>query len=114
MRKWKRGVIALIVLFLTGVVNYYMKEFWSGLAFIISGLYGVGLIVLFLFQRWSKERAKLKIEEKVVKTKVIAVYECGHCKTQYTKSQTCPKCGSPYRRTVEEKIEEETVEKWKT
>ena len=118
MRKWKRGVIALIVFFLAGALQLntedFTLKFLSGLVFIFSGLYGVGLVVLFLFQRWSKERSKLKIEEKIVKTKIVTLYECGHCKTQYSNSQTCPQCGSPYRKIVEEKTEEETVEKWKT
>ena len=120
MRKWKRGVIALIALFPTGAINYTAEDYTvkalSGFAFVFSGLYGLGLIGLFLFQKmekWSKEKSKLKIEERVVKTRVVIVYECGHCKMQYSNAQTCPQCGSPYRKTVAEKTEEETVEKWK-
>ena len=126
MRKWKQGVIAVLLFFFSlafmavaaennltstlGVLSFFVMMF--------SMLYALGLVVFFVFQMihgWSKKRwAKLKIEEKVVKTKVVTVYECGHCKMKYSNSQTCPQCGSPYRKTVEEKIEEETVEKWKT
>jgi len=126
VRKWKQGVIAVLLFFfslaLIGVsAESNLMSTLGVLSFVVmmfSTLYALGLVVFFVFQqtlRWSKRRwAKLKIEEKVVKTKVITVYECGHCKMQYSNSQTCPHCGSPYRKTLKEKTEEETVEKWKT
>ena len=119
VRKWKRGVIALVVFF-SALALVTMGNLTVGVlsvfAMFFSFLYAVGLVVLFTFQqisRWSKERSKLGVEEKVVKTKTTTVYECGHCKKQYSDSQVCPQCGSPYRKTVEEKSEEKRVEKWK-
>jgi len=115
-----RGTIALVVFFVamavvTAADNYTVKALAS-FAFLLSLLYAFGLVFVFLFQRmrgWSREKSMLKIEEKVVKTKTVTLYECGHCKAQYSNAQTCPNCGSPYRKTLVEKTEEETVEKWK-
>ena len=125
MRKWKQGVIASVVFFialaLVAVSGYTENLILGVLSFLVmmfSMIYALGLVVFFIFQMihgWSRKRwSKLRIEEKVVKTKIVTLYECGNCKTQYSNSQTCPQCGSPYRKTVVEKTEEETVERWKT
>ena len=121
MRKWKQGVIALVIFFVAfPFVTVTGNEAVSILAvslLFLSAIYAVLLVVAFTIQQthgWMKKRySKLEIEEKVVKTKLRTIYECGHCRAHYSDSQTCPQCGSPYRKTIEEKTEEETVEKWK-
>jgi uncharacterized cupredoxin-like copper-binding protein len=121
MRKWKQGVIALLIFFvavalMTATENLTLRTV-SLFAMFFSILYAVGLVLFFIFQPihgWAKKRwAKLKIEEKVVKTKIVTIYECSHCKMQYSDSSICPNCGSPHRKTIE-KTEEEKIEKWKT
>jgi len=119
MRKWKQGLIALVVFFVAAPLTYITgNPTVSIIAVVIllfSMAYMIFLVVFFLIQRWAeKGKGKPMMEERIVKTKITTMYECGHCKTQYTNSQTCPQCGSPYRRTIDEKTEEEVVEKWKT
>lgn len=119
MRKWKQGVIAVLV-FLVSLALVATGDLILGALSVIamgfSMIYAVGLVVLFVFQqiyRRSRKESKPKIEETAVKPKTVTVYECGHCKNQYSNSETCPLCGSPYRKIVEERTKEEKVEKWK-
>ncbi len=114
VRKYKQGLIVLIVIFIlaplitaTGNETVSTVSVWGSL---LALTYGLFLIFFFTIQ----QRSKLGIQEKVITTKTNTVYECGHCKSQYFNSLRCPQCGSPYRRVLDEKTEEETVEKWKT
>ncbi len=129
MRKWKQGVIAVVLFFVSvaviGITADLEANNQSALTivfvviFFFSLAYAAGLVVFFVFGQffgWSKRRfgaRELGIEEKVIKTKKVAMYECGNCKMLYSDSQNCPQCGSPYRRVVEQKTEEEIMEKWK-
>jgi hypothetical protein len=80
------------------------------LAWLFTFLYAPFLVAVFSFQRirnWNKKRRGL--EESVGKTTTVTVYECGHCKKEYTNAEYCPHCRSPYRRIVKETIEREPL-----
>ncbi len=130
MRKWKQGVVAAVLFFVSFAVvgittadgetdNLSTLTIVFVVILLFSFAYAAGLVVFFVFGQffgWSKRRfgaRQLGIEEKVVKTKKLAMYECGNCKMLYSDSQNCPHCGSPYHRVVEQKTEEEIMEKWK-
>ncbi len=121
MRKWKKGAIASAVLFTCLISDAYFPEIEvvqtvSAFGGLLSSFILIGLVFVFVLQLggvWPKRFSPLSVQEKIVKTKIVGIYECAHCMRQYSDSQICPHCGSPYRRTLKETTEEEIIEKWK-
>lgn len=119
VRKWKQGVVALVVFFvslaLVATGDLTLGAI-SVIALIFSAIYAVGLAVVFIFQQilgQLRKGSKPMVEETAAKPRIVTVYECGHCRNQYSNSETCPLCGSPYRKIIEERTKQERVEKWR-
>ena len=119
VRKWRQGVVAVLVFFvslaLVATGDLTLGAI-SVIAMVFSMIYAVGLVIVFIFQqiyRRSRKGSKPMVEETAVKPRAVTIYECGHCKNHYSNSETCPLCGSPYRKIVEEPTKKERVEKWK-
>ncbi len=120
LRKWKQGLILLIVFFAAfPLITISHNSVVSGFAIfllVFSAAYAVVLVSFFFVQQTQrgvrKRFGKLSVEEKLVKTRIMILYECSNCMRRYVDSDACPYCGSPYRRTVRETSQEETVEKW--
>ncbi len=120
MRKWILGTISLAIIAVSTIVITFAEDYSIDTIAITIMLFcivfGLGLIVSFMYPRilgWTKSNfSKLSVEERLVRTRVITIYECGNCQRQYNNIQVCPFCGSPYRRTVKETTEQEITEKW--
>ncbi len=118
MKEWLQGVIAIAVsvIGLVLLMFGYLADNWplAALSFVamsLAILYGLGLMITLAIRGEKKAQEK---QQPVLRTKTTTVYECGKCKRQYINSQTCPYCGSPYRRTIKETTERDTLESSRT
>ncbi len=111
LRRWKQGVIAFVASFLAlALLSLIRVNISLKLQDIVIPVLPV-FFAMYIFPtiyRWLRDRRERPIvPDRVVRTKIVAIYECANCMGQYSKSETCPNCGSPYRRTLKETTEEE-------